>query len=127
MTEVRALCDDYIGKELYQIIISNPKSGSDINKVKIRPIMLKNTLIFQATEYKGTQVFHENYETSKGEMGGSIKHVVRDVQKYVQGDGKGNEDKCIEGESISTTTCIKGMPSLIYYFMYNKFNYCMKY
>lgn len=62
MTEVRALCDDYIGKELYQIIISNPKSGSDINKVKIRPIMLKNTLVFQTTEYKGTQVFHENYE-----------------------------------------------------------------
>ena len=54
-------------------------------------------------------VFQENYETSKGEIGGSAKHVVRDVQKSVQGDGKGNEYNCIEGGVISTTTCIRGM------------------
>lgn len=62
MVEVRALCEEYIGKELYQIIISNPKNSAEISKVKIRPIMLKNTIVFQLTEYKGTQVFHENYE-----------------------------------------------------------------
>ena len=62
MVEVRALCEEYIGKELYQIIISNPKNSAEISKVKIRPIMLKNTIVFQVTEYKGTQVFHENYE-----------------------------------------------------------------
>ena len=49
-------------------------------------------------------IFQEKYETSKGEMGGSTKHVVRDVQKSVQGDGKGNEDKCIKGGAISKTT-----------------------
>lgn len=62
MTEVRAFCEEYIGKELYQIIISNPKKDSDITKVKIRPVMLKNSVVFQVTEYKGTQVFHENYD-----------------------------------------------------------------
>ena len=72
-------------------------------------------------------VFQENYETSKGEMGGSMKHVFRDVQKSVQGDGKGNEDKCIEGVVISTTTCIRGISSLIYSFMYIKFNSLLKY
>lgn len=72
-------------------------------------------------------VFHENYKTSKGEMGGSAKHAIRDVQKCVQGDGKGNEDKCIEGGSISTTMCIRDMSSPIYSFMYIKFNSCMKY
>ena len=35
-------------------------------------------------------VFLENYENSKGEMGGSPKHAGGDVQKSVQGDGKGN-------------------------------------
>ena len=63
-------------------------------------------------------IFPENDETSKGEMGGFAKHAIRDVQKRVEGDGKGNEDKCIEGGSISTTTCIRGMSSLIYSFMY---------
>jgi hypothetical protein len=49
------------------------------------------------------------YETSKEEMGGSAKHDVRDVQKGVQGYGKGNEYNFIEGGSISTTTCIVGV------------------
>ena len=62
MEEIRTLCEEYIGNDLYQMIISNPKSDSAISKVKVRPVMLKNTLVFQVTEYKGTQVFHENYE-----------------------------------------------------------------
>ncbi len=62
MKEIRTLCEEQIGKELYQIIISNPKNSSDISKVKIRPVMLKSSIVFQVTEYKGTQVFHENYE-----------------------------------------------------------------
>ena len=62
MKEIRTLCEEQIGKELYQIIISNPKNSSDISKVKIRPVMLKSSIVFQVTEYKGTQVFHQNYE-----------------------------------------------------------------
>ena len=71
-------------------------------------------------------VFEEDYEISKKEIGWSAKHAARDVQK-VQGDGKGNKYNCIKGGSISTTMCIRGMPSLIYSFMYIKFNSRMKY
>lgn len=77
MTEVRALCEEYIGKELYQIIISNPKNTADISKVKIRPIMLKNSIVFQVTEYKGTQVFHENYEKQP-----LIEKIILYLEKY---------------------------------------------
>ena len=62
MQGIRELCEEYIGKELYQIIISNPQKTSNISKVKIRPVMLKEAIVFQVTEYKGAQVFHENYE-----------------------------------------------------------------
>lgn len=62
MKEIRELCEEYVGKELYQIILSNPQKNSEISKVKIRPVMVKDKLFFQATEYKGVQVFHENYE-----------------------------------------------------------------
>ena len=65
MKEIRELCEEYIGKELYQIIISNPQKNSGISKVKIRPIVLKDSLFFQSTEYRGAQVFHENYEKSQ--------------------------------------------------------------
>ena len=60
-------------------------------------------------------------------MGGSAKPTIMDVQKSVQGYGKGNEDKCIERGAISTTMCIICMPSLIYSYMYIKFNSHMKY
>ena len=79
MVEVRALCEEYIGKELYQIIISNPKNCAEISKVKIRPIMLKNTIVFQVTEYKGTQVFHENYEKNS---------LITKVIGYLENDFK---------------------------------------
>ena len=65
MKEIRELCEEYIGKELYQIIISNPQKTSEISKVKVRPVMLKGPIVFQVTEYKGAQVFHENYEKSQ--------------------------------------------------------------
>ena len=79
MTEVKTLCEEYIGKELYQIIISNPKNTADISKVKIRPVMLKNSIVFQVTEYKGTQVFHENYEKQP---------LIEKIVQYLENDFK---------------------------------------
>ena len=82
MTDIRNLCDEIIGKELYQIIISNPQKQSDISKVKIRPIMLKNTIVFQVTEYKGAQVFHENYD--KGQLLAKIEDYLQNNFKQME-------------------------------------------
>lgn len=82
MTEVRNLCEEYIGKELYQIIVSNSQKNSDISKVKIRPIMLKNSIVFQVTEYKGAQVFHENYE--KEALIDKIEEYLKDNFKQME-------------------------------------------
>lgn len=75
MIEIRELCEECIGKDLYQIIISNPQKNSDISKVKIRPIMLKNSIVFQVTEYKGAQVFHENYEKQE---------IIDKIERYLE-------------------------------------------
>lgn len=82
MKEIRELCEEYIGKDLYQIIISNPKNCSDISKVKIRPIMLKEKLVFQVTEYKGAQVFHENYD--KEQLICKIEDYLQDSFKQME-------------------------------------------
>ena len=75
MIEIRELCEECIGKDLYQIIISNPQKNSDISKVKIRPIILKNSIVFQVTEYKGAQVFHENYEKQE---------IIDKIERYLE-------------------------------------------
>lgn len=82
MSEIRGLCEEYIGKDLYQIIISNPNKGSEISKVKIRPVMLKETLYFQATEYRGAQVFHENY--NKQQLADKIESYLQDNFKQME-------------------------------------------
>ena len=85
MKEIRELCEEYIGKELYQIIISNPQKNSKISKVKIRPVILKDSLLFQSTEYRGAQVFHENYEKPQ---------IVEKIQEYLKGYFKQMELTC---------------------------------
>lgn len=85
MSEIRGLCEEYIGKDLYQIIVSNPNKGSEISKVKIRPVMLKETLYFQATEYRGAQVFHENYNKQQ---------LIDKIESYLQNNFKQMELTC---------------------------------
>jgi len=79
MTEIKTLCEECIGKDLYQIIISNPQKNSEISKVKVRPVMLKESIVFQVTETRGAQVFHENY---KKEL------LVDKIIKYLENDFK---------------------------------------
>lgn len=47
--------------EFIDMILSNPPAGSEISKIKIRSVMVKDNLIFQATEFRDKQVFHSNY------------------------------------------------------------------
>lgn len=60
--EIRELLESTVNGGLYQIILSNAREKDKAFKVKIRPVMLKNTLLFQETVYRGTKVFHENYQ-----------------------------------------------------------------
>lgn len=60
--EVKKLLEETVNGGLYQIILSNAREKDRAFKVKIRPVMLKNALMFQETVYRGTKVFHENYQ-----------------------------------------------------------------
>jgi SAM-dependent methyltransferase len=63
--QLKTLLQDTVDNGLYQIILSNPRDKEKAFKIKIRPVMLKNNLLFQQTVYVGTKVFHENYENSE--------------------------------------------------------------
>lgn len=59
---MRELLAQILNKDLIQIILSNSRDREYASKIKIRPVMIKDKLLFQETLYRGTQVFHENYE-----------------------------------------------------------------
>ncbi len=64
MERLNNILEEQLTENLDQIIISNPRRAALAQKVKIRPVLLKDQLNFQVTEYKGKQVFHENMEKS---------------------------------------------------------------
>lgn len=65
MEELKILLQKFLNKDLQQIILSNSRNPEQIQKVKIRPVLIRDKLLFQETRYKGTQVFHENYTAAQ--------------------------------------------------------------
>lgn len=61
-TELRELFRQLSGESLIQITLSNSRDTDRAAKSKIRPVLIKNQRRFQETVYRGTQVFHKNYE-----------------------------------------------------------------
>lgn len=52
MEELRILLQKILNKDLQQIILSNSRNPEQIQKVKIRPVLIRDELLFQETRYK---------------------------------------------------------------------------
>lgn len=59
--DITEIFSNNLNIELIDIILSNPPANAELKKVKIRPVLLKGRLIFQASEFRNSQVFHHNY------------------------------------------------------------------
>ena len=68
MEELKILLQKILNKDLQQIILSNSRNPEQIQKIKIRPVLIRDELLFQETRYKGTQVFHENYKIGRAHV-----------------------------------------------------------
>ncbi len=89
--------DDLINKctdtELVEIILSGRKQKTQdgASKIKIRPVKIKNKVVFQASEYVGKQVIHSNLK--KEELRDYVNdNLVKNFKQgqfaYVDGDGQ---------------------------------------
>ncbi|MDF2484859.1 MAG: hypothetical protein K0R46_1027 [Herbinix sp.] len=63
---ISKIFNDIVDIDLLQVVISNSVDKDKITKVKIRPVIIKKELLYQASEYIGQQIFHSNY--SKNEL-----------------------------------------------------------
>lgn len=60
MKQLEEILDAVLNWELLDMTLSNRKNAGDIQKIKIRPVIIKDNLVFQAAQYTKTQVFHKN-------------------------------------------------------------------
>ena len=65
MQEIRLLLEQSLNIDFLGATLSNPKDKNGITKVKVRPILKKDVLLFQCEEHKNNQAFHRNYETAE--------------------------------------------------------------
>ena len=65
--EITALFEGLVNSELIGITISNSSDKEKIKKVKIRPVLIKNELNYQISEYIADKVYHSNVD-KKGLM-----------------------------------------------------------
>lgn len=89
LEELREGLSRFLEDRLYQIIISNPRQKAGIFKIKIRPVIVKDRLCFQETAWKGTQVFHENFEKEE---------ILERILSYMETDFKQLEVESMDGK-----------------------------
>ena len=65
MTEVKQILDKYLDRNLRQIVISGARKKDGISRVRIRPVLIKEKLMFQCTKTLGPKEFHENHEKTE--------------------------------------------------------------
>ena len=76
MDELQLILQKMLNVQLTQIILSNSLDAEKAAKVKIRPVCIKDRLLFQETLYRGTQVFHDNF---------TAEEVLSRIMEYMQG------------------------------------------
>lgn len=89
MDELRSFLEETLNTQLNKIIISNGKTKGGVNKIHIRPILLKEKVLFQAASYTEKQVFHENLTKEE-----TIEKITALMQDYKQCEID-HEDKII--------------------------------
>ena len=62
MDELRQVLTEHLGETLIRIVISGARNKEGAVRIKIRPILQRDRLLYQAAQQRGKQEFHKNYE-----------------------------------------------------------------
>ena len=103
MNNLKEILENNIDIDLKRMILSNVKAGN-ISKIKIRPVLIRKELVFQATLYINEKVFHENYR--KQELIEKIPEWMNINFKQLEIDTAGKNITCLVSKKGKVT--IKG-------------------
>lgn len=65
MTELQNVLDRYLDMELLQIVLSGARTKDGVSRIRIRPVIIREELLFQCTKMAGTKELHENLKKSE--------------------------------------------------------------
>ena len=68
MEKLRALLEESLTGELYQMTAGGPRKKDGDIRLRVRPVMLRDRLLFQLENFRGNQVFHRNLAKEEAEQ-----------------------------------------------------------
>ena len=98
MIKLQEILERYMNIDLKQIVISGALKKGDISKIKIRPVILKEDLMFQCAKTVGPKEYHENLK--KEEM-------IRQIMGWMNGEFKQMQLESVLG-AVSVLVSKKG-------------------
>lgn len=84
--EIHSVLTDFLNERLMQVTASGQAAKNDFLKAKIRPVLTKGVLHFQAEEFIGKQAFHKNLtaEEAVDYLEGLMETSFRQLQLEAQ-------------------------------------------
>ncbi len=79
MVELKTELLECLNEKLVQCIISNPKNKELAKKIQVRPMRIKDKLMFQFAAYTQKQVFHENLDEEL-----AVERILEYMEEYRQ-------------------------------------------
>ena len=88
MNQIKELLKRVLTSLLVDMVISGARGGGGFIKIKVRPVMIRDSLYFQVSRYTDKQVFHENMtaENALETLSGWILHDFRQAQIRMQNE-----------------------------------------
>ena len=82
MNELNEILEKYLNTDLRQIIISGAREKVGASKVKVRPILIKDNLVYQFTKTVGAGELHSNHDKAKAIrlIGGYMEQGFKQLQ-----------------------------------------------
>lgn len=106
--ELKKAFGEFLDENLIRLIISRPAAKDGILKVKIRPVMIKESLYFQAEEFTEKQAFHRNMTGE--ECADYVISLLEGTFRQAELDSSRGSVIAMVGKKGTTTVKVKRSP-----------------
>ena len=101
---------DFLDEQLGQIILSNSRRKEEVSKVRVRPLLLQEKLVFQVEEFRGKQAFHQNL--MKDEAYEYLQNAMNDTFRQMElASAKGSAQILVSKNGKMTVKVKKNRPT----------------
>lgn len=112
MEEIKQGLEYFLNEQMIQTVFSHAAEKDAALKVKVRPLLLRGNLVFQAEEFRGKQVFHQNLSPTEV-VSYMIKLLETDFRQMELTSGLGSMQVLVSKKGKATVKIRKSKPQKI--------------